>query len=263
MRGLTNVIIGGVTVISGICIVVLFKKYYKKREPILTMEDINKIIAEKEMSEADLVIDKVSEESFVIDISLEEEPNVEEEEGIMHMRKGTDPNSLSALEQYINLKLADYINEDQEMLLELFKYKFEAHNVADRVLSEAICDDRELFFGPRSRHIHDITWADLIIHYIDKIHFHLGDEPNRMAAYIIGNLDISMGSNEFEIRDTLEEVASHTYINKDTGLFGLFGVDDSGIEQMQVQLEHAVEKKYSFEMEFNAFLGMSIDDNEE
>ena len=256
----------------------IWKKYKEDMEipeEIIRVEDLKRLkeeagVAQKFGSVKDLLLDDPFTSVLYneCDEKLEDEEHdekLEDEEGDGKMRKGTDPNSSQALEQFINMNTADLQKGfgDDQMLRILFGIPFKPETTGDKVLYGALLASRLDFFGPESKWSNIVTWADVLIHYADKLDFEIGGGQSAWIHHFFEHLEFVPQMNREEMRFQLTNLTKHNFINHNTGLFGLFGLDDSGCLDLHCQLEYSVEKRYSFEMEFNSFIEMKLSEEEE
>lgn len=232
----------------------LLYKYKKDREDIITFEDIENY---------DKVIVKIDKDAPIVSedegIVIETDTNIEEEE-VSELRRGTDPNSASALHQYKNMLMADFrttVDEVKVLQNLLFEEEFIMNNPNDDLVYEAILDDRKEFFGDDSVHCGAVTWAELILYYANRINYDIGGGVPRWCVYIIGNLGITPNHNDDDLALILRAVSEHAFVNYDTGYFGMFGLDDEGMKHLKHMTSRTVHHTYTFEAEFNSFLNMT------
>ena len=181
------------------------------------------------------------------------------------VRKGTDPNSLDALEQYMSMQTAEFDNGSNEDVLirTLHRHPFVPVTLGDHTLFDAMLDTRIDFFGADSKWAKSASWGDLIMHYAERLNYHLEDGLTHWVQYLIEQIGIKRRDTRDEIEMVIDDLVNHDFTNMTTGLFGLFGLDEDGQIDLESQLEYSVSKRYSFEMEFNSFLGMVMDDDDD
>ena len=189
----------------------------------------------------------------------------DEEEEVEKLRKGIDPNSLEALESYVNMKTSGFLlnSKEDRVIGKLFELPFRPANQADHVPYDGILYERKEFFGENSKWARTATWGDLVLYYAQRIAYNLDDSMEHWAAYLIDQLDITPESPKYEVDAILEDVRHHEYVNKTSGLIGLFGLDDAGRAFMDTQLAYTIHKTITFEFELNAFLNMTMDDEDD
>ena len=269
-------IMAGVAVAAASSFVVwkLWKKHKEENdvpEEIIRVEDLKRLKEEagvipKFGSAKDVLEDDPLEPVFDMGFEDFEETEInDEEDGETKMRKGTDPNSSYALEQFINMNTADLQKgcRDDQMLRVLFSIPFKPETTGDRVLYGALLASRLDFFGQDSKWSNIVTWADVVIHYANKLDFEIAGGISAWIHHFFEHLQFVPKMNREELKFQLSNLAKHNFINHNTGLFGLFGLDDSGCTDLHCQLEYSVEKRYSFEMEFNSFIEMKLSEEEE
>lgn len=174
------------------------------------------------------------------------------------LRKGIDPNSDEAYESYIRMKIADFEPEslESETITRLFYIGFVPVTQGDRGIFSALKEERASFFGHDSKWSKELAWADIFLRYADRVTYFLKDNTESWIGFMLDHLEITLSTYDDELSDILEQLEQHDYINDNTGLYGLFGLNDYGMECLNEQLIYQVEKIPSFETEFKAFLDM-------
>lgn len=248
----------GVVALAGAATYFLVKEYKKRSAKVLTIEEIENIIDSKHHRDLQEAI-KADEENLELS-------HKELKERARHLKKGQDPSSLVALNTFISMHLAD-LDENTiayRGLEKLFGIEFEPSTRGDIVLHNALKTERADFFGlgSRSKWIDNITWADVVVFYAEKLEYHLGYTNDYWIGYIIDCMDIDSKEGK-ELEYTLNAMADHDYINDDTETFGIFGIDADSMGRLEDQVIHAVDKAYTFDMELSAALHMFMERDEE
>lgn len=248
----------GVVALAGAATYFLVKEYKKRSAKVLTIEEIENIIDSKHHRDLQEAI-KEDEENLELS-------HKELKERARHLKKGQDPSSLVALNTFISMHLAD-LDENTiayRGLEKLFGIEFEPSTRGDIVLHNALKTERADFFGlgSRSKWIDNITWADVVVFYAEKLEYHLGYTNDYWIGYIIDCMDID-GKEGKELEYSLNAIADHDYINDDTETFGIFGIDADSMGRLEDQVIHAVDKAYTFDMELSAALHMFMERDEE
>ncbi len=225
------------------------------KEPIQSHEDVM-----EDEDDEDVMEDEDDE-----DVMEDEDDEDVMEEGGDIMRKGTNPNSLQALEQYINMLTADFEknSKNENVIRLLFDIPFNPETAGDKVLLESLQNKRFDFFGPMSTWGRKVSWGDVFIHFAESIDYEIGGGVYNWVNYLIRHTQLDPRMSTAEIKFELTQIAKHNFINHSTGMFGLFGLDDSGCEDLNNQLAYAIEKRHTFQMEFNAFIEMKLSEEEE
>lgn len=248
-----NEILGKITVglFVGTVALIVYKKYKKMKleKEAITVDDLGDILASKEEPVADDEEEEVAEDIILSDI-----PEV----GEFELKKGTDPNSEYALEQFINMQTAEFKkgSEQERVLRTLYKHEYEPENSGDRTTYDNLLDIRREFFGEDSKWSGSTTWAELILYYAERLTYDLDNTIEYWTTYILDHLQIDTGTREEDLIDTFYNLNDHEFVNHDSGYFGLFGLDDEAMKVLYNHLLRSMYHKYAFEMEFNAFLNM-------
>ena len=211
---------------------------------------------------------KLREYTSVKELLIEKEEDDEDndnEEGGPKLKKGIHPDSPEAMTSYYNVLLADFVGSDTyNILRDLFIISFEPRPGDEVILLTNLYADRESFFGEDSRWTKEaVSWAEVIIKYISRISYNIGDEYIEWAEHIFDQLGLEVDMHQEEIIDILYPVLNHEFTNPDTGLFGLFGLDDAGANYMVYAASKDSSARYTFDMEYNAFLNMSLEGMED
>lgn len=262
----------------GVGAYLLYKKFYKKNEvEIITVKDLKKYIVYR-----DGKFHKKEENSQEIDDTVEEQNNEETEEeyeeafedsyqeyeepssnegGIGKLRRGISPDSEYAYETFIRATIGNVENpSDVHTLRKLFEYEFVPINAVDRIAYDTLIEKRFEFFGTQSKYSSRPSWAELIMYYAERMNFDLDEGIPKWVNYILENLDFNLNMRDDDVNYILEDLVNHRLRNHYSGLFGMFGLDESAEAYMQTILSHKVEKDFSFEVEYNAFVNMTIGD---
>ena len=295
MRGIIKGVAGAAVVAAlGYGAYRLYKRYKdrnKVEQEIITVDEAVKIRESKLKPLPSEVLESIrkaeAEESNVIDFAKSKlrdipmrpkemlsydgdeddgsEFEIEEDGGEETVKKGTDPNSIDALEQYIRMQTAEFDNgSNNEIIIRtLHRHEFRPATIADETLYGALLDRRREFFGPDSKWAKGVSWADVILNYAEKLEYHLEESLEHWTTYILDQIGLKQRMSKDEIDMYLADLENHTFYNHTTGYFGMFGLDDGGMIELDDMLQYAVEKRYSFEMEFNSFLGMVLEDDED
>ena len=237
---------------------------------VIRVEDLKRLKEEAGISSAKEPIqsneDVIEEDDDdVVEYDDDEDDEDVMEEGGDIMRKGTNPNSLQALEQYINMLTADFEknSKNEKMIRLLFDIPFNPETAGDKVLWESLQNKRFDFFGSMSAWGPRVSWGDVFIHFAESIDYEIGGGVYNWVNYLIKHTQLDPRMSTAEIKFELTQIAKHNFINHSTGMFGLFGLDDSGCEDLNNQLAYAIEKRHTFQMEFNAFIEMKLSEEEE
>lgn len=283
MRGLTKGLIGAAAVAAlgygGYRLYKIFKARKKFVPEVITVEEALKLRAENLKPLPSEILENIEKEAHtsvnfapmrpkevLYDLQENEEwDDFKKDEVTPEVRKGTDPNSLDALEQYFSMQTAEFDNGSNEdtLIRMLHRHPFKPITLGDQTLQDALLSNRIDFFGMESKWTETVTWADVILHYAEKLNYHLEDGLTHWVRYMFDQIGIKRRDTKEDINMYLDDLVNHDFTNMTTGLFGLFGLDEAGQIDLESQLEYSVSKRYSFEMEFNSFLGMVIDDDDE
>lgn len=241
-----NNVVKGLLVVAAVGATAAFayKKYqeWKVRDQIITADDLEEILKPIKDEEAKYI----------------------PEEGTRKVKKGTDINSPYALGQFINMEMAELkeTSDEGQIVRMLFNHAFEPGKGGDRTLASSLMDNRAGFFGPDSKWADTVTWGDLILHYARKLDYHLDEGVGHWVRYILDHLDITPYIDNDLLFLIFDRLSDHTYVNEYSGLSGLFGLDDDGCQYVEGHLDMTMDHKATFEMEFNGFLNM-LDETDE
>ena len=277
--------------ITGAVTYKLYKCYKnrKNKEPVITVEEAAKLLGKDYTPPEPIAIDiepstkepdgyfhgipddqlspamqwaKENQEWLTIDEMTDEEFY---QEGSDILRKDIDPNSQEAMDSYIRMKVAEFRQGTNELavIYRLFRKIFEPYNVGDQVTNESLKEDRISYFGENSIWNDHVTWAEVILSYAHRIAFHLGGDDDYWAGMIIDHLGFTKYTTDEYIDIVLEDLCLHDHTDDHSGLFGLFGIDDQAVEFISLKMiPHSVEREFTLEMEFNAFLNQQMRDEE-
>ena len=133
-----------------------------------------------------------------------------------------DPNSLTALEQYKDMRMADI--RDQKLKAQLrvmFEVPFEPNGEQDETIGMHIDDARAEFFG-EGRWVGERTFADLLLEMARLLNFDLDWSIERAVNMMLHNLDIRPMDGLDTLVNIMYRVQDHEYeTERGHGMFGL------------------------------------------
>lgn len=189
----------------------------------------DKVIAERveAMNEWMTEAFSVDEEQEQLDLMLEsqqdppvDEEYVEEEREVEEMRH--DPNSVTALEQYKDMRMADIRDPKLKAQLRvLFEVPFEPNGEQDETIGMHIDDARAEFFG-EGRWVGERTFADLLLEMARLLNFDLDWSIERAVKMMLHNLNIRPMDGLDTLVNIMDRVQDHAYeTERGYGMFGL------------------------------------------
>lgn len=168
-----------------------------------------------------------------------------------------DANSEEAYEQYAAMIMSDYeIDPDiHETLTKLFEYTIGVYNRRDAIIRENIIEDRTRFFGKDSKFILDMTMAELIIFYADKLSDDIGMDIVEAMRIILDAIELTPDRPKDVYEATVSDLTMHSYWNSDNR-YGLFGIEEEEYTELYDFPEVAVhsDKDISYDMEYSVFM---------
>lgn len=201
----------------------------EKREEVLKERD-------EAMTEWLEEVSSIDEEQEQFDLMLEsqqelplDEDYVEEEREVEEMRH--DPNSVTALEQYKDMRMADIRDPKLKAQLRvLFEVPFEPNGEQDETIGMHIDDARGEFFG-EGRWVGERTFADLLLEMARLLNFDLDWSIERAVKMMLHKLDIRPMDGLDTLVNIMDRVQDHAYeTERGYGMFGL-------VEQPQTFME--------------------------
>ena len=172
-------------------------------------------------------VSSIDEEQEQLDLMLEsqqepplDEDYVEEEREVEEMRH--DPNSVTALEQYKDMRMADIRDPKLKAQLRvLFEVPFEPNGEQDETIGMHIDDARGEFFG-EGRWVGERTFADLLLEMARLLNFDLDWSIERAVNMMLHNLDIRPMEGVDTLVNIMDRVQDHAYeTERGYGMFGL------------------------------------------
>lgn len=168
-----------------------------------------------------------------------------------------DANSEEAYEQYAAMIMSDYeIDPDvHETLKKLFNYTIGTYNRRDAIVRENIIEDRTRFFGKDSKFILDMTMAELLIFYADKLSDDIGMDIVEAMHIILDAIELTPDRPNDVFEATVSDLTAHSYWNSDNR-FGVFGIQEEEYNELYEFPEVAVhsDKDISYDMEYSVFM---------
>lgn len=166
-----------------------------------------------------------------------------------------DADSIQARDQYIRMELAEWmrLEENYDIMLDLFNQLFIPQTEGDRQLLETLMDYRSNFFG-QSKWTTMVTMADVILHYARLATFNLDEDVRYWTDYFLSYTDFQRNDHPVETHDIVAAMCRHNYYCKETSTHGLFGLSDRQWEDAHFVAARQVERVITFEIEFNEFM---------
>lgn len=177
--------------------------------------------------------------------------NLEEQEKLRH-----DPNSQEALDQFINMELADWRDNENIRLTmsNLFTKEFTPRNDGDQILKTKLIDYRVGFFGFGSIHTLDVTIAEILLHYARAATYNIGESVGFWVDYFLGFNELWHDMDDMELEDTIRELNQHGYFNSDRQTHGIFGLTPDRMNEAERIASFSFGGLVTYEIEFNEFL---------
>lgn len=207
-------------------------------------------IEDVEEENDDKHVDHVGE-LYTTEIPSTQEDEEEEDNVLRH-----EPSSIDARNQYIEMELADWLpgEEARKILATLFNFPFEPKNDGDEDLRLHISDYRMSFFGPSSKWINEVTFADIILHYSRSANYNYNESIKYWVEYFLDLNELHYNMSDMEIYRVIEALNNHVYFNENTGTFGLFGLTTDQMNQSINIANKNVDASVTYNIEFNEFL---------
>ena len=211
-----------------------------------------KIVEKHNAWEENKVYEADDELKFPDDENAEYYRSVEklQKEGIEVDGMRYEPNSPAALQAYKNMVLVDYDEDDMEMAKEAvnsyeLKYDMEdpkevvaildnlfsfnhikATNEYDQNVIDEMTSRRKDFFGENSKYVNDITFAEVIIYFVEKLQFDFGYSNAQWAYEIICNLGLLREDLDRNgVMSIINSVMHNDFYGPDG--FGIFGIKNT------------------------------------
>lgn len=167
-----------------------------------------------------------------------------------------EPNSTEARDQFIRMELAEWVPVEDfyTVMLNLFEQDFQPTNDGDRYIKESIMDYRMEFFGPDSKWSHEVTYADLVLHYARQLSYNCNGTIREWAENLIANTEITVYTTPEELFVILQALNAHTYFNNDFKSFGLFGLNDESMDLALKSAAKNIEPLVTYDIEYNEFM---------
>ena len=164
-----------------------------------------------------------------------------------------DINSNEAMDAFINLAVSDWEDETQEFINEttaLYHLDDENRSLKKESIIEALrslfqftlpgsvneydeniivdmLEQRRQFFTGASEFSNHISYAELIIYWVNKVNFDMGGSYLAFADYFMAELGIWSAQDEEALASNFEKVMTHELWNDDK--FGMFGLTSSEV----------------------------------
>lgn len=184
-----------------------------------------------------------------------------------------DPNSQEALDQYKNMRLADFEGINNllynpnvaEVMRKLFDFPFVPVNTEDSDIWHEIVEEREIFFGEDSVWVKKASIAELILYFAEAADYDLSGDVHNYCDDWLNNLGIGLNTGAKTLEVILEQLTSHIFISEEHG-FGLFGLDE---EQYSMELLNTpglvarYNEDITFALQYDIWLNAMLDDLED
>lgn len=205
-----------------------------------------------------LAMDPEHNPAFIFEDDLSDEtPFIEEEEYLKEEKEVEElrfpPNSKEALDQFINMKLAEFQknSELEKILVRLFAIPFRPTNPSDKATWDLLVEERREFFGPSS-HNNSVTIAELILYYANYLDFDLSGGIASWTAQLVYNLELSSGIGSATLDSLVDSLTRHILTN-DNG-YGMFSLNDEEYRNMLNDGSNRSTTYVTFMMQYNAYL---------
>ena len=205
-----------------------------------------------------LAMDPEHNPAFIFEDDLSDEtPFIEEEEYLKEEKEVEElrfpPNSKEALDQFINMKLAEFEkgSELEKILVRLFTIPFRPTNPSDKATWDLLVEERREFFGPSS-HNNNVTIAELILYYANYLDFDLSGGIASWTAQLVYNLELSSGIGSATLDSLVDSLTRHILTN-DNG-YGMFSLNDEEYHDMLNDGSNRATTYVTFMMQYNTYL---------
>lgn len=167
-----------------------------------------------------------------------------------------EPNSNEALEQFINMELAEWNVQDytRARMFDLFSFPLITDNEGDLRTISQIADYRADFFGIESKWNGEVTFADLILHYARHTDYNYGHGIRHWVEHILEVSGLDDAEEPSEIKNIISGLNQHNYYNHAMDTYTLFGLDFGQAQRLLNVAKEDITGKVSYDMEFNMFL---------
>lgn len=194
----------------------------------------------------------ITEEMFELDDDEDEEDYIEEEKEVEELR--FPPNSKEALEQYINMTLAEFQKGEEAFLIfrRLYNHKYRPKNQRDMVIYDYLVQDRVAFFGPDSVHNTEVSFAELLLYFAKYCDFDLDGGVNSWGRQFLYNLDLRSNMGEIALDRTIEDVVRHSFVGHNG--YGIFGLRDEEYRNILSEVSNSTVNYMTFTAQYNMFL---------
>lgn len=174
-----------------------------------------------------------------------------------------DADSIEAFDQYRSMILSDYeVDTNQHAVLDkLFNYTVSMTNRRDMILGERICEDRTRFFGKESKYIHNVTMAEIVVFYANKLSEDIGMDLTEAMKLILDAIELDLSTEEEHYEVTAMDLSRHCFWNSDDR-YGLFGILEKEYDELYEFPEVAVTRdtNISYDMEYSVFMDHYADE---
>lgn len=239
-----------------------YKLYKETKEGALYGEELDEVIEARKLMEQmkEKVIDYDEEEEEVYQDyteSFDEEPQVEEEEEMRH-----DPRSQEAMDQYINMRLAEFkdavSDKIYKQMVDLFSIPVTFGNEMDQTILDQLKVEREEFFGGTVPEItNNVSFAELILYLSEQLDYQIDGGVVGWSLDLLGNLDIQTHSAS-RYRQIAVALRDQAFSSKHG--YGIFALNDSEYRRL---LEIAGSGPITFMQQLNIFVERILEEEVE
>lgn len=198
----------------------------------------------------------MTEEMFeLIEMDDEEDDDdepIDDEEEVEELR--FPPNSKEALEQYINMTLAEFQTGEEAFLIfrRLYNHKYRPKNQRDMVIYDYLVQDRVAFFGIDSVHNTEVSFAELLLYFARYCDFDLDGGVNSWGRQFLYNLDLRSNMGEIALDRIIEDVLRHSFVGHNG--YGIFGLKDEEYRHILSEVSNSTVNYMTFTAQYNTFL---------
>ena len=204
---------------------------------------------EDEFSEVYLTLEPQSRLVDAIPEGGEDDEEEEEDEEVRF-----PPNSIEALNQYVEMMLAEFKrgSEEYNILKRLYNIRYVPQNESDNNIKTYMMEEHKQFFGPASVHNNKVTWGDVLLYFARTMDFDLDGGVTYWAGIMINNIGLTEGMGELELEKTLSDLSMHIF-NSPKG-YGLFGLDEEQYDMVLSRINNSTVTYMSFTGQYNVFM---------
>ena len=164
-----------------------------------------------------------------------------------------DPNTVEAFNAWKARKLVGVEEGDiRESLDVLFDYNFVPTNAGDEILYSRLIEARVNFFGPNTKYVHVVSFAEVMLYYAWSLSYNYGEDIEFWLNEFIVITGLFFDVGESTKGRIVDKLTNHE--------MSLFAIPRSQYYRVTESASKTVEDVVTFDMEYNVYLNLLLEE---